>query len=61
MTRLEAVEALAYRVAARRGLDDTRARWVRNVARWAFYTRGSAWRAYREAEDYADRLREEFL
>jgi hypothetical protein len=56
MTRIQAVEALAYRVAYRRGLDDRRAQWVRNLARWSFYTRGSAWRAYREADEYAQRL-----
>ena len=61
MTRLQAVEALALRVAHRRGLDDRRAQWVRNLARWSYYTRGSAWRAYREADEYAQRLTEDFL
>jgi hypothetical protein len=57
--RLQAVEQLAYRAAFRVGLDDRRAQWVRNLARWEFVSRGSGSRAVRVAEAYAKRLRAE--
>jgi len=54
--RLAAVEELAWREAARLGLDERRAVWVRNAARWEFVSRGSAARAVQVAERYAKTL-----
>ena len=54
--RLAAVEELAWRTAQWHGLDERRAVWVRNAARWEFVSRGSAWLAVKVASDYAKNL-----